>query len=190
MTAPRLRGVSSPEEPFAGPPGPHLRAMARPALPRMAGGLESAGRRTRELCFNVGLLTLRLAAVVPWLGRQPETRQLPVAFLGMGGGADAALMTAARQPRQVRAVVACGRPPRLPGEVLRRVEAPTLLVLEQEARRWLPGHRALLAHLRGEAHLQLVPRGATDAVGDAAAHWLLRHLAGTERVSVPAQLAP
>src|SRR5438105_408505 len=90
---------------------------------------EEAERFTRHLRFDIDLLADRLAGALQWLAREPETRDLPVGLFGASTGAAAALVTAAREPARVAAVVSRGGRPDLAGEWLQKVRAPTLLIV-------------------------------------------------------------
>lgn len=46
---------------------------------------------TRELRFDIDLLAVRLIAVVDWIGRRPDTQDLPLGMFGASTGAAAAL---------------------------------------------------------------------------------------------------
>ena len=52
---------------------------------------ERIDQYTRELRFDIGLLTERVIGVTEWLRQQPETRDLPLGYFGASTGAAAAL---------------------------------------------------------------------------------------------------
>lgn len=141
---------------------------------------EAADRRN---VFDVPLLADRLEAATAWLGSEPSTRNLPVAYFGASTGAAAALWAAAEE-RCVRAVVSRGGRPDLAEARLAQVRAPTLLVvggrdpavlrLNDEARRRL--HCACeLRVVAGASHL-FEEAGALEAVGGLARDWFVAHL--------------
>jgi putative phosphoribosyl transferase len=90
---------------------------------------EQVDVRTRQLRFDIGLLADRLIGVMQWLDAHDDTRGLAVGLFGASTGGGAALMAAARHPREVGAVVSRGGRPDLAGEDLRYVHAPTLLIV-------------------------------------------------------------
>jgi putative phosphoribosyl transferase len=95
-----------------------------------------------------------------------------------------ALVANARVER-LGAVVSRGGRPDLAGEALRRVHAPTLLIVGGNDAEVLRLNRQALAALGGEARLEVVPGathlfdgpGALAPVAALARDWFLRHLA-------------
>ena len=150
---------------------------------------EEAERFTRHLRFDIGLLADRLAGAVEWLSHDEETRRLPVGLFGASTGAAAALVTAAREPDRVSAVVSRGGRPDLAGELLIEVRAPTLLIVGGADDVVLGLNRQALAMLRTEKQLEIVPGathlfeepGALEVVGALAAQWFADHLIPTWR---------
>jgi len=139
-----------------------------------------------RLRFDIGLLARRLAAATAFVLRAEPTRSLEVGYFGASTGAAAALVAAAEMPGEVAAVVSRGgRPDLAGGSALRRVRAPTLLVVGGNDREVLDLNRAALEELRCEKQLAIVPgashlfeeTGALDVVADLAAGWFGRHLA-------------
>jgi dienelactone hydrolase len=90
---------------------------------------EAVDRQTHGLRFDIGLLADRLIAATDWLGQSEQTRQLRVGYFGASTGAAAALCAAAARTRAVHAVVSRGGRPDLAADALRRVRAPTLLIV-------------------------------------------------------------
>ena len=90
---------------------------------------EALDARTAELRFDIELLARRLVGATNWLSSQPQMAQLPVGYFGASTGAAAALVAAAELPDLVAAVVSRGGRPDLAGNALRRVVAPTLLIV-------------------------------------------------------------
>jgi putative phosphoribosyl transferase len=137
---------------------------------------------TRELRFDIPLLSGRLVAAVDALDAMPGTEGLPVATFGASTGAAAALHAAAARPERVHAVVSRGGRPDLAGDDLGRVHAPTLLVvggadplvldLNQQAAAQLHGPHEL-AVVPGATHLFEEP-GALDEVIRLSVGWLHR----------------
>jgi dienelactone hydrolase len=146
---------------------------------------ERADLRTGHLRFNVPLLGRRVIATIDWLLGVEIVSDLPVGCFGASTGAAAALLAAAERPERVGAVVSRGGRPDLAGEALRRVTAPTLLIVggnDLEVQRL---NRLVLPVLAGEAQLEIVPGathlfeepGALEQVSRLARDWFLRHLA-------------
>jgi pimeloyl-ACP methyl ester carboxylesterase len=153
---------------------------------------------TARFRFDVGLLAERVIGAIDWLALDaavgdlpPGVRGLPVGTFGASTGAAAALIAAAERPDRVRAVVSRGGRPDLAGGALRRVSAPTLLIVgeaDTEVRRLNERARAALA---GESHLEVVPGaghlfeepGALERVAALARDWFVRHLAPAAETS-------
>jgi dienelactone hydrolase len=140
--------------------------------------------RTRHLRFDIGLLARRVVATIDWLASEPNVKDLPVGCFGASTGAAAALIAAAERPEKVGAVVSRGGRPDLAGEALRRVRAPTLLIVGGNDPDVLRLNQQALALLAGKARLEIVPGathlfeepGALERVAVLARDWFLQHL--------------
>jgi putative phosphoribosyl transferase len=145
---------------------------------------QAADRATGHLRFNIGLLAARLGEAVEWCRARPETQTLPLGLFGASTGAAAALVVAAQHTDIVQAVVSRGGRPDLAGAALRRVRAPTMLIvggedlqvldLNLEASHSIPGVKEVRV-IPGAAHLFEEP-GALDQVAAAANVWFGRYL--------------
>lgn len=140
--------------------------------------------RTRELRFDIELLTERLVGAIDWLGGRAEVADLPAGLFGASTGAAAALRAAAARPKAVGAVVSRGGRPDLAGAALPRVEAPTLLIVGGDDGPVITMNQDAAAQLHCEHRLHIVP-GAThlfeepgklEQVATLARDWFLRHL--------------
>jgi dienelactone hydrolase len=142
---------------------------------------DRAGARRR---FDIDLLAGRLASATDWVGTHPDTAGLPVGYFGASTGAAAALVAAAQRPERIQAVVSRGGRPDLAGAALRRVTAPTLLIVGGLDDVVIDLNRAALAHLNVEARLEIVPGathlfeepGTLEAVAGLARDWFNDHL--------------
>lgn len=147
---------------------------------------EQIDLRTRRLRFDIPLLGRRVIAAVDWLAGTATTRELPVGCFGASTGAAAALIAAAERAHRVRAVVSRGGRPDLAGGALRRVTAPTLLIVGGNDYEVLRLNRQALSALPGKARLEIVPGathlfeepGALERVAVLAREWFVRHLGG------------
>jgi dienelactone hydrolase len=145
---------------------------------------EALEAHTRHLRFDIPLLAERLADITAYLTTLAETRDLPLGYFGASTGAAAALVAAAERPGPVRAIVSRGGRPDLAGESLRRVRAPTLLIVGGADLLVLDLNRAALEKLAAEKALEVVPGathlfeepGALDQVARLAADWFDRYL--------------
>jgi pimeloyl-ACP methyl ester carboxylesterase len=145
---------------------------------------ESIDLRTGHLRFDISLLARRVIATIEWLAADSIARTLPVGCFGASTGAAAALIAAAERPQRVGAVVSRGGRPDLAGAALRRVVAPTLLIVGGNDPEVLRLNQLALAALAGEARLEVVPGaghlfeepGALERVASLARDWFLQHL--------------
>lgn len=153
---------------------------------------EAIDRQNAALRFDIGLLAGRLVRVTQWIAQNPDTRGLPIGYFGASTGAAAALVAAAQLPSSVAAVVSRGGRPDLAAEALRRVHAPTLLIvggrddvvieLNRQALAWLGCGVKRLVIVPGATHLFEEP-GALEEVARLAADWFAESFASARRGS-------
>jgi dienelactone hydrolase len=115
--------------------------------------------KTAELRFDIGLLAQRIKGATDWLSNYAATKALVIGYFGASTGASAALVAAADHP-EVGAIVSRGGRPDLAGPALRKVKAPTLLIVGGKDQPVIELNRAALAELECEKHLEIVS-GAT-----------------------------
>lgn len=115
---------------------------------------------TRRYRFDIPRLAERLIAVVDHLAVRPGTAGRPIGLYGASTGGAAALMAAAARPDEVRAVVLRGARSDLAGPSVRRIRAPTLLLVGELDPSIREANEATLAELRSEKRLDVV-RGAS-----------------------------
>jgi putative phosphoribosyl transferase len=144
---------------------------------------EDADYETR---FDIALLTVRLSDAARFLQGHARTAMLPIGLFGASTGAAAALQVAAEMPQAIAAVVSRGGRPDLAGEpALRRVRAPTLLIVGGNDHGVIELNQAAHAALGCVRELAIVPgathlfeeRGTLEEVARLAAAWFSRHLA-------------
>jgi len=146
----------------------------------VAGALEESGLATllfdlltddeaanRSNVFDIPLLSERLGHASDWVASHDATKGLPLGLFGASTGAAAALVTAAARP-DVRAVVSRGGRPDLAGDALKKVSAPTLLIVGGHDYQVLDLNRQAYQQLRCERRLEVVP-GATHLFEEAGA---------------------
>jgi putative phosphoribosyl transferase len=146
--------------------------------------LEEPEADDRRNVFDIPLLAGRLQSATDWLAQQDDTRGLALGYFGASTGAGAALLAAARAPKNVGAVVSRGGRPDLAREVLPDVKAPTRLIvggddevvleLNREAFDLLTCPRQLDI-VAGATHLFPEP-GALEEVAHLAQEWFLHYL--------------
>ena len=146
--------------------------------------LTSEEERDRSNVFDIDLLGHRLHDVIRSVVAEPDLTGLPVGCFGASTGAAAALAAAAQPDSPVAAVVSRGGRPDLAGPHLRKVTAPTLLIVGGEDRAVLELNRRALEHMGTIGELVVVPGathlfeepGTLDAAAGLARDWFLAHL--------------
>lgn len=141
-------------------------------------------RLTRELRFDIPLLTRRLVGVIDWIERSTELRPLHIGLFGASTGAAAALLAAVERPDVVHAVVSRGGRTDLAGPTLARVKAPTLQIVGGEDLQVLDMNRESADALHCEQRLEVVAGathlfeepGTLEEVARLAGDWFEAHL--------------
>jgi dienelactone hydrolase len=149
---------------------------------------EAEDTRTARLRFDIPLLAERVISAIDWLAAEDTVADLPVGSFGASTGAAAALIGAAERPQRVAAVVSRGGRPDLAAGALRRVTAPTLLIVGAADTEVILLNRQAQAQLAGESRLEIVPGashlfeepGALERVAGLAREWFLRYLTAIE----------
>jgi putative phosphoribosyl transferase len=117
--------------------------------------------------------------------QQEELSSLRLGYFGASTGAAAALVAAASQGQDVKAVVSRGGRPDLAGDALTQVRSPTLLIVGADDMHVVELNRRALAQLRCEKQLKIIPGathlfpepGALEKVAYLATQWFQLHLA-------------
>jgi pimeloyl-ACP methyl ester carboxylesterase len=145
---------------------------------------ESVDLLTRQLRFDIHLLTRRLVDATDWLLKKFENHPILLGYFGSSTGVAAALSAAAHFGKSISAVVSRGGRPDLADSDLLRVTAPTLLIvgglddvvieLNKGAMKWLKCEKKLTI-VPGATHLFEEP-GTLEQVARLAVVWLLEHL--------------
>ncbi|MBC7235720.1 MAG: alpha/beta fold hydrolase [Chloroflexi bacterium] len=147
-------------------------------------------RLTRNLRFDIGLLTERLVHTTDWVLEQPEAKGLKIGYFGASTGAAAALIAAAQRPEIVSAIVSRGGRPDLASAALPQVRAPTLLIVGGRDYQVLELNRQAKAQMRvtctlsiveGATHLFEEP-GALERVAELAGDWFIRYIGAPDIV--------
>ncbi|MFI5303144.1 MAG: dienelactone hydrolase family protein, partial [Polyangiales bacterium] len=154
---------------------------------------EEEGDVDGRLRFDIDFLARRLVAATDWVLSRSETRALPIAYFGASTGAAAALVAAASRPDVVAAVVSRGGRPDLALEQLRKVRAPTLLLVGALDVDVLGHNRMALERLGCDKELHIIPgashlfeeRGTLEQVARIAASWLVDKLAAPHAGAPP-----
>jgi len=113
-----------------------------------------------ELRFNINLLAERLLRASAWARQNRYTSILPIGYFGASTGSAAALVAAAREPEDVKAIVSRGGRPDLAGAYLSKVQAPTLLIVGGDDTFVIRLNREAMKYMVAECRLEIIP-GAT-----------------------------
>jgi putative phosphoribosyl transferase len=135
--------------------------------------------------FDISLLADRLGDAIRFVREHEQTAGLPLGLFGASTGAAAAIVAAAADA-DIAAVVSRGWRPDLAGTALRRLRAPTLLIVGGHDPQVLALNEAALGELPGQKQMAIVPGathlfeepGTLDEVARLAAEWFGRHLRG------------
>lgn len=139
---------------------------------------------TRELRFNIEMLSERTIAAIDWIAEQSELRVLPIGLFGASTGAAAALNAASERPKQVATVVSRGGRPDLALQNIAKVKAPTLLLVGGLDFQVIEMNRTAanamnaeckIAIIEGATHLFEEP-GTLEQVAQIAQQWIINHL--------------
>ena len=138
----------------------------------------------REKVFDINLLAERLKVAAGWVKQQEDMSGLGLGYFGASTGAAAALVAAANQGTEVKAVVSRGGRPDLAGNTLAKVQAPTLLIVGGNDEHVVELNRRALERLQCEKRLIIIPGathlfpepGALDQVANLASQWFQTHL--------------
>src|SRR5262244_1242884 len=113
--------------------------------------------QTARLRFDIDLLADRLITVTHWLRGQPVIEGLHPGYFGASTGAAAAFVAGGTEPQFVEAIVSRGGRSDLAGPWLRRVQAPTLLIVGGVDKVVTELNYQVFAELRTEHRLEIIP---------------------------------
>lgn len=145
----------------------------------------------RRLRFDINLLRRRLAGVMDWLKLVKSIGDLPLGVFGASTGSVAAFGVAAEYPQRVSAIVSRGGRPDLAGDALKRVRAPTLMIVGGADVAIVELHREAAARITCPHRLELIPDathlfeepGAMERVALLTRDWFVRHLSAPIKLS-------
>ncbi len=139
---------------------------------------------TGEYRFNIDLLADRLVGVTEWLKKDASSKGLTIGYYGASTGAAAALIAAARLPKDVSAVVSRGGRPDLAGQYLPDVKAPTLLLVGGWDEEVIELNKKAQSKMKNENKLVIVPgathlfeeAGKLEEIAKLSTEWFTRYL--------------
>jgi putative phosphoribosyl transferase len=120
---------------------------------------------TRELRFDISLLSKRITATLDWLTGQEIVSGLPIGLFGSSTGAAAAINAAAARPERVSAVVSRGGRPDLAMDALPSVKAPTLMLVGGLDYPVIDMNRTAANAMQAPCQIEIV-EGATHLFGE------------------------
>jgi len=139
---------------------------------------------TAQLRFDIELLAARVGAVTEWVDKNEEINELPVGYFGASTGAAAALVASVNRP-EVKAIVSRGGRPDMAEAHLKKVTAPTLLIvggndyqvieLNKSALQSMKPDAKKLEIVTGATHLFEEP-GALEEVARLAVDWFIQYV--------------
>jgi putative phosphoribosyl transferase len=133
--------------------------------------------RTGHFRYDAEFLAQRFVDVAQWITRNRRTSGVPIGYLGSSGGAAGAIVAAAMRPDLVAGVVAIDGRTDLAIDYLKRLTAPTLLVVKDMP--VLRMNREALSKIRGERRIEIVHGvdcHAVECVVQKSTHWLQEKL--------------
>ncbi len=146
---------------------------------------EKIDRLTREIRFDIELLTNRLLGITQWLRQDSRTKSFYIGYFGSSTGAAAALIAAAKLGKTVSAVVSRGGRPDLADPFLAQVQVPTLFIVGGADTGVIELNQEAYTMLNGIKKLEIVPLathlfeepGALEQVANLASQWFTKYLA-------------
>lgn len=140
--------------------------------------------QTRHYRFDIMRLATRLVGATEWIGQHPATKGLGIGYFGSSTGAAAALVAAAEEGENIRAVVSRGGRPDLAGQFLPKVYSPTLLIVGGDDNIVIGLNQEAFSILECEKKMEIIPgathlfeeQGALEEVARLARIWFTQHL--------------
>jgi fermentation-respiration switch protein FrsA (DUF1100 family) len=144
---------------------------------------EDANNRAKV--FDIALLTERLVDAVHWVDHSTVLQGEPIGLFGASTGAAAALAASAHLGSRIGAVVSRGGRPDMAKAALKKVQAPTMLIVGGADYGVIELNEEAYAQLRSRKEFVIVPgathlfpeRGALEQVIDHTARWFRTYLA-------------
>lgn len=145
---------------------------------------ELIDNETRELRFDLQLLTRRLLHVTQFVRELKETKGMKIGYFGASTGAAAALMAASQKENKIDAIVSRGGRPDLASSSLPLVTAPTLLIVGGNDSVVIDLNKQAYDLLKSEKRMEIIPgathlfeeKGALEAVGRLSLSWFTKNL--------------
>jgi dienelactone hydrolase len=134
--------------------------------------------------FDIPLLTRRLKAATRWVKGQADTAKLKIGYFGASTGTAVALVAAADFGKEIKAVVSRGGRPDLAEDALRKVTAPTLLIIGGDDHVVIGLNKKAYDLIKAEKQINIIPGathlfeepGTLEEVARLAAEWFKEYL--------------
>lgn len=138
---------------------------------------------TKEIRFDIALLTKRLVEVTDWTQSQKGLASLSIGYFGSSTGAAAAIIAACERPT-VKTVVSGGGRVDLAKDALTTILCPTLFIVGEDDLVVIDLNKIAYDRLKGEKKLSIIPRathlfeepGKLEQVADIASEWFKEKL--------------
>lgn len=138
---------------------------------------------TRELRFDIPLLSRRLADATDFLIGYDDTKKLGVSYFGASTGAAAALIAAAEKGSKIKSVISRGGRVDLAGPVLPKVVSPTLFIVGGNDFGVIELNQEAFELLNAEKKMEIIPHathlfeepGTLEEVARLARQWVVSH---------------
>jgi dienelactone hydrolase len=145
---------------------------------------EEEDLQTGQFRFDINLLAQRLIGATEWLRKNPRTKNLAFGYFGASTGAAAALISAAKLPEGIKAVVSRGGRPDLAWDYIPNVKAPTLFIVGGNDTVVIDLNKKALKNFSAQKKLEIVPgashlfeeTGKLEEVAKLAASWFSKYL--------------
>lgn len=134
--------------------------------------------------FEIGYMTERLIGVTKWCVENEKTRGLKIGYFGLNTGSAVALSAAAYWGTKIVAVVSLGGRPDLAMEELDLIEAPVLLIVEEEDKEIIDYNRKAYVKIGCVKKMEIVLKathsfeveGTQEKMAELAKNWFNRFL--------------
>ena len=134
--------------------------------------------------FDIPLLTRRLKAATRWVKGQAGTANLKIGYFGASTGTAVALVAAADFGKEIKAVVSRGGRPDLAEDALKKVIAPTLLIIGGDDHVVIGLNKKAYDLIKAEKQINIIPGathlfeepGTLEEVAQLAAEWFKEYL--------------
>lgn len=140
---------------------------------------------TRNLHFDIKMLSKRLIDVSRWVLNRSDTKGLNLGYFGTGTGTAAALIAAREFKDVVKAVVSKGGRPDLAEDVLMDINVPTLFIVVEREEETIDYNKwALERMVIVDKELKIIPnatnlfeaQGALEEIAHMGCNWFKRYL--------------